>query len=318
MLQYVIRRVLLFIPVIFGAATLIFAIIQILPGDVALVILGAGGEGTITPQALASLRDQLGLNRPVWEQYLSWLWNLIHLNLGNSLWSGEPIIKELAMRVPLSFELVILGTSLATAFAIPIGVISAIRRDGLPDYVVRIFAYIGQAMPGFWAGILLILFLVKVFNWLPPLGYVNFFDDPRKNLEILIWPALILGIRHAAVSARMTRSCMLEVLREDYIRTAWAKGLTERVVLIRHTLKNAMLPVITIIGMEISYLFGALIIIETVFTLPGMGRFLVDAIYHRDIPVVQVIIVVIALLVAGINLLTDMIYAWLDPRIKYA
>ncbi|MBI2907607.1 MAG: ABC transporter permease [Chloroflexi bacterium] len=318
MLKYCLRRLLLFIPVVFGAATLIFGIMQVLPGDVALVILGAGGEGAVTPEALARLREQLGLDRPIYEQYLSWLWGMVRFDLGKSLWSGEPIIHELAMRIPLSFELVVLGTLISTSFAIPVGVISAIRQDAAPDYVVRIFAYAGQAMPGFWVAILLILFLVRLFQWLPPLGYVNLFEDPGKNLQILIWPALVLGVRHAAISARMTRSCVLEVMREDYIRTAWAKGLAEKTVLIRHTLKNAMLPVITIIAMEFSYLFGALIVIETVFTLPGMGRFLVDAIYHRDIPVVQVIIVVIALLVAVVNLLTDMLYAWLDPRIRYA
>ena len=318
MQQYIARRLLMFVPLLLGAALFIFIIMRILPGDVALVILSAGGEGAAaTEEKLATLRHQLGLDRPYWEQFGLWLWDVVRLDFGKSLWSGEPISKELAIRLPLSLQLIIMITAVSLIISIPIGVISAIRQDAITDYFLRVFAIFGLALPSFWIGILLIMLLLLVFHWIPPLGYANFFEDPSKNMQILIWPAIAAGYRQAAVITRMTRSCMLEVIREDYIRTAWAKGLSERVVVIRHALKNSLLPVITIVGIEFAYLFGALVVTETVFTLPGMARYLVDAIYHRDYPVVQTIILILVTFVATANLLVDLTYGWLDPRIRY-
>lgn len=316
--RYVARRLILFIPVVFGAALLIFLMMHVVPGDVALAILAAGGEGTAPAEALADLREQLGLNRPLYEQFFAWIWGVLRLDLGNSPWTGKPIVSELVSRIPLSLELVVLGVVLSALLGIPAGVISAVRQESVVDYMVRVIAYFGQATPVFWLGIIAIIFMVNFFHWLPPLGYVDFFEDPMKNLSIMAVPVVVLGLRQTAVTARMTRSCMLEVMREDYIRTARAKGLGERIVLLRHALRNAMLPVITIIFMEFAYLFGALIVLESVFTLPGMGRFLVDAIHHRDIPTVQAIILVIAFIVAFMNLAQDLVYGWLDPRIRYA
>ncbi|MBI2908218.1 MAG: ABC transporter permease [Chloroflexi bacterium] len=318
MYEYIARRILLLAPVVLGAAVLIFFTMHILPGDVAQTILSSGGEGSVAPEALANLREQLGLNRPLHEQLLSWMWGVVRLDLGDSLWTGKPIVSELASRIPLSLELVIFGVSLSVLLGVPAGVFSAVRRESALDYAVRIAAYLGQAMPVFWLGILVIIFSVNILQWNPPLGYVDFFEDPVKNGLIMAAPVAVLGFRQTAVTARMTRSCILEVMREDYIRTARAKGLRESIVLWRHALRNAFLPVITIVFMEFAYLFGALIVLESVFTLPGMGRFLVDAIHHRDIPTVQAIILILAFVVAFMNFAQDLIYGWLDPRIRYS
>ena len=313
MAQFVIRRLLLMIPVLLGVSVIVFVLMRVIPGDIAQLLAG----DYATEELLKQIREELGLNRPLYQQYVEWLWGACHLDFGNSMWSGEPVLTEIARRFPLTLQLALMTTAITIVIAIPVGVICAIRQDSPQDYVLRVFAISGLSLPSFWIGILIIMILVAVFRWTPPLGYVNIWEDPFKNLQILIWPAIAVGFRQAAIQARMSRSCMLDVLRQDYIRTAWAKGLGERLVVIRHALKNAVLPVITIIGVEFAFLFGGLVVTEAVFTLPGVGRYLVDAIYHRDYTVIQAIVLIMAVIVSFANLAVDIVYGWLDPRVRY-
>ena len=241
----------------------------------------------------------------------------MRLDFGKSLWTGAPILEEIMIRLPLTLEVAIFATIISTIIAIPLGTLAAVRQDTWVDYVVRVVSIGGLAIPAFWTGILIILFLVIYFEWGPPLEYASIFEDPWENFKQLVWPIVTVGYRNAAVAARMTRSTVLETMREDYIRTAWAKGLQERVVVVKHALKNAFLPVITIIGTEIAFLIGGLVVTETVFTLNGLGRFMVDAIAHRDIPVVQTLVLFIAFSFVFVNLIVDLLYAWFDPRISY-
>ena len=317
MWQYVTKRVLLMIPTLIGAALVIFLLMNIVPGDIALLVIGGDQGGDINPRELAKLRAQLGLDRPLYVQFLSWLWDVVTLDFGKSLWTGAPIMEELWIRLPLSLEVAILATIVSVIIAIPLGTIAAIRQDTWVDYVVRVISIGGLAIPAFWTGIMIILFLVIFFEWGPPLEFVSITEDPWENFKMLVWPIVSVGYRNAAVTTRMTRSTVLEVMREDYIRTAWSKGLHERIVVMKHALKNAMLPVITIIGTEVAFLIGGLVVTETVFTLNGVGRFMVDAIAHRDIPVVQTLVLLIAFTFVFVNLVTDLLYAWLDPRISY-
>ena len=317
MWQYVTKRVLLMIPTLIGAALVIFLLMNIVPGDIALLIIGGDQGGDINPRELAKLRAQLGLDRPLYVQFFSWLWDVVRLDFGKSLWTGAPIMEELWIRLPLSLEVAILATIVSVIIAIPLGTIAAIRQDTWVDYVVRVISIGGLAIPAFWTGIMIILFLVIFFEWGPPLEFVSITEDPWENFKMLVWPIVSVGYRNAAVTTRMTRSTVLEVMREDYIRTAWSKGLHERIVVMKHALKNAMLPVITIIGTEVAFLIGGLVVTETVFTLNGVGRFMVDAIAHRDIPVVQTLVLLIAFTFVFVNLVTDLVYAWLDPRISY-
>jgi peptide/nickel transport system permease protein len=317
MWQYILKRVLLMIPTLLGAALIVFLLMNIVPGDIALLIIGGDQGGDINPQELARLRENLGLNRPLYVQFLSWLWGVVQFDFGNSLWTGAPVIEELKIRFPLTLEIAVAATILSTLIAIPLGTLAAIRQDTWVDYVVRVISIGGLAIPSFWTGILVILFLVLLFEWSPPLEFVPLTEDPWENFKQLVWPIVTVGYRYAAVTTRMTRSTVLEVLREDYIRTAWAKGLQERMVVAKHTLKNAVLPVITIIGTEFAFLIGGLVVTETVFTLNGVGSFVVDAIAHRDIPVVQSLVLLIAFAFVFVNLIIDLLYAWIDPRISY-
>ncbi len=317
MWQYVVKRLLLMIPTLIGAALVIFLLMNLVPGDVALLIIGGDQGGDVNPHELMKLRQQLGLNRPLYMQFLSWLWGVVRLDFGKSLWTGASVIEELMIRLPLSLEVAIAATIVSILIAIPLGTLAAIRQDTWVDYVVRVVSIGGLAMPAFWTGILIILFLVIYFEWSPPLEYVSITRDPWENFQQLVWPIVTVGYRNAAVISRMTRSTVLEVMREDYVRTAWAKGLHERWVVTKHALKNAILPVITIIGTEIAFLIGGLVVTETVFTLNGVGRFMVDAIAHRDIPVVQTLVLLIAFAFVFVNLIVDLLYAWIDPRISY-
>jgi peptide/nickel transport system permease protein len=317
MWQYILKRVLLMIPTLLGAALLVFLLMHVVPGDIALLIVGGDQAGEINAQEVIKVREQLGLNRPLPVQFLSWLWRAAHLDFGTSLWTGAPVSEELWVRLPVTVEVALGATLVSGLLAVPLGMLAAIRQDTWPDYVVRVVSIGGLAVPSFWIGILIILFLVLWFQWSPPLEFVSPLADPWENVQQLVWPIVSVGYRYAAVTTRMTRSTMLEVLREDYVRTAWAKGLHERVVVLKHTLKNAMLPVITIIGTEFAFLIGGLVVTETVFTLNGVGRFMVDAIAHRDIPVVQALALLTALVFVVINLLVDVLYGWLDPRVSY-
>jgi peptide/nickel transport system permease protein len=317
MWRYIVKRLLLMIPTLLGAALLVFLLMSIVPGDVALLIIGGDQGGDIDPHALAALREQLGLNRPLYMQFLAWIWGVMHLDFGTSLWTGEPVMHELMIRLPLTLEVAIAATVVSTLISIPLGTLAAIRQDTWLDYGIRVVSIGGLAIPSFWTGILIILFLVLYFEWAPPLEYTSLFSNPWENFKQLVWPIVTVGYRYAAVTTRMTRSTVLEVMREDYIRTAWAKGLRERMVVVKHTLKNALLPVITIIGTEFAFLIGGLVVTETVFTLNGVASFLVDAIAHRDIPVVQTVVLLIAFTFVFVNLIVDLLYAWLDPRISY-
>jgi peptide/nickel transport system permease protein len=314
---YLAKRLLLIVPTLLGVASLVFVIMRVIPGDVALLILGGDDSSRIDPAQLAAMRHQLGLDQPLIVQFGHWLWGVVHFDFGNSLWTGRPVVEELVVRLPLSLELALLATIVSVVLAIPLGMLAAVRQDTWVDYVVRIVSIGGLAIPSFWVGILIILLLVIRFGWGPPLEYTPPWVDPWANFQQMVWPVLTVGYRYAAVTTRMTRSTLLEVMRDDYIRTAWAKGLGERVVVIRHALKNAMLPVITLIGTEFAFLIGGLVVTETVFTLNGVGRFVVDAVAHRDYPVVQALVFVIALGFVVVNLVIDLTYAWFDPRIRY-
>ena len=317
MRTYLTKRLLLIIPTLFGVAAVVFVIMRVIPGDVTLLILGGDQTGRIDPQQLAAMRHQLGLDQSILVQFAQWLWGVLRLDFGKSLWTGQPVIEEVLIRLPLSLEVAILATIVSVLLAIPLGMLAAVRQDTWVDYVIRVGSIGGQAIPSFWVGILVILFLVIYFGWGPPLEFTPPWVDPWANFQQLVWPVVTVGYRYAAVTTRMTRSTVLEVLREDYIRTAWAKGLRERAVVIRHALKNAMLPVITLIGTEFAFLIGGLVVTETVFTLNGVGRFVVDAVAHRDYPVVQALVFLIAFCFVIVNLLIDLAYAWLDPRIRY-
>jgi len=316
MRTYLLKRLLLMVPTLLGAASLVFVIMRVIPGDVALLILGGDG-GQIDQKQLTAVRQQLGLHDSLLVQFGTWPWGVLRLDFGNSLWTGQPVVEELLIRLPLSLELALFATMVSVIIAIPLGMLAAVRQDTWVDYVVRVFSIGGLALPGFWVGILCILGLVIFFGWGPPLEFTPPWIDPWANFQMMVWPVVTVGYRFSAVTTRMTRSTVLEVLREDYIRTAWAKGLRERAVVIRHALKNAMLPVITLIGTEFAFLIGGLVVTETVFTLNGIGRFVVDAVAHRDYPVVQALVFLIAFGFVIINLLVDLTYAWFDPRIRY-
>jgi peptide/nickel transport system permease protein len=316
MRTYILKRLLLIVPTLLGAASLVFVIMRVIPGDVALLILG-GDAGQIDPRQLAAVRRQLGLDQPLLVQFGTWLWGVLRFDFGTSLWTGQPVVHELLLRLPLSLQLAFFATLVSVVIAIPLGMLAAVRQDTWVDYVVRVISIGGLAIPGFWVGILCILGLVIFFGWGPPLEYTPPWVDPWANVQMMFWPVVTVGYRFSAVTTRMTRSTVLEVLREDYIRTAWAKGLRERAVVIRHALKNAMLPVITLIGTEFAFLIGGLVVTETVFTLNGIGRFVVDAVAHRDYPVVQALVFLIAFAFVMVNLLVDLTYAWFDPRIRY-
>jgi len=317
MRTYIAKRLLLIIPTLFGAAAVVFMIMRVIPGDVALLIFGGDAAGTIDPKQLEAMRQRLGLDQPLIVQFGTWLWGVVRFDFGTSLWTGQPVIEELLIRLPLSLQLAVMATMVSVVIAIPLGMLAAVRQDTWVDYVVRVISIGGLAIPGFWVGILCILFLVIYFGWGPPLEFTPPWVDPWANFQMMVWPVVTVGYRFSAVTTRMTRSTVLEVLREDYIRTAWAKGLAERTIVIRHALKNSMLPVITLVGTEFAFLIGGLVVTETVFTLNGIGRFVVDAVAHRDYPVVQALVFLIAFGFVIVNLLVDLTYAWFDPRIRY-
>jgi peptide/nickel transport system permease protein len=317
MRTYLAKRLLLIVPTLLGAAALVFLIMRVIPGDVTLLIFGGDQASQVDPKQLAAMRHRLGLDQPLWVQFGSWLWGVLRFDFGTSLWTGRPVIEELLVRLPLSLELAILATIVSVLLAIPFGMLAAVRQDSWVDYLIRVISIGGLAIPSFWVGILIILLLVIFFGWGPPLEFTPPWINPWANFQQMVWPVLTVGYRYAAVTTRMTRSTVLEVMREDYIRTAWAKGLRERAIVVRHAMKNAMLPVITLIGTEFAFLIGGLVVTETVFTLNGVGRFVVDAVAHRDYPVVQALVFLIALSFVVVNLLIDLTYAWFDPRIRY-
>ncbi|MCH8109363.1 MAG: ABC transporter permease [Chloroflexi bacterium] len=315
--EYIFRRLLLAVPTFIGAVTLVFLVMRVLPGDAASVIL-AGQETAIeaSDEQLAALREQLGLNRPLIVQYFQWLWDAVRFDFGDSLWYPTPVLDEFKLRYPFSLSILVIALATSLIIAIPAGIISAVKQDTWIDYGLRIFTLAGLSVPSFFVAILTILFLLRFFGWLPPLAHAPIWEAPWPNFQRLLFPSLIIGYRLSAIGTRMTRSSVLEVMREDYVRTARAKGLREQVVIWRHALRNAILPVLTLVGIEIIVLFSGLVIMETVFTIPGMGSLLVDALFHRDYITVQGVVFVFALFVLLMNLLVDMSYAFFDPRIR--
>ncbi|MFQ5946617.1 MAG: ABC transporter permease [Anaerolineae bacterium] len=316
MLRYFVKRVLLMFPTLFGVAVLVFVGMRLLPGDVVEVRLAAEGA-YIDQETIDQERARLGLDKPIWQQFVDWMWGLAHLDLGQSMWTGRAITHEIAIRFQLSLQVAIMATLVAVMLAIPLGTVAALRQDTWVDYAVRMFSIAGLATPSFWLGILLILMLLIFFRWAPPMVYTPIWVDPWANLSQLIWPAMATGYRYSAVATRMTRSAVLEVLREDYIRTARAKGLWEKLVLTRHALKNAMLPVITVIGLEFAFLIGGLVVTEQVFNLNGLGKLFVEAVGQYDYTLVQGLVLLVAFVFVATNLVVDLLYAWLDPRIRY-
>src|SRR5438445_8515295 len=322
MYRYIISRILLVFPTLAGAATLVFILMRLIPGDICLVRLGSGGT-SFTTQALASCHAEIGIDRSWIVQYLDFLWGLARLDPGVSMWSGKPVIIEIATRFPISLEVAVMATVIAVALAIPLGTISALKQNTWIDLVVRSFSIAGLATPAFWLGIVSILIVLDLTQaisghpWMPPIDYVPLWKDPIRNLSIVMLPALTIGYRYAAVSMRMTRSAMLEVLREDYICTARAKGLINRIVINRHALKNAMLPVVTVIGIEFAFLLGGLVVTEQVFNLNGLGMLFVESVARRDYTLTQALVMLTASAFIVVNFLMDVMYAWLDPRIRY-
>ena len=318
MQQYIFKRVLLLIPTILLVTIIVFALIRVIPGDPALLVLvGPSGEGSFTEEQLTEMQRRLGTDRPVHEQYGVWMWGVLRGDLGDSIFYERPVVSQLKEAVPVTLELAVLGMLLSFFVAVPLGVIAAIKQDTLVDHLAGLISFTGIGIPTFAVGVLMIYLLVTIFGWLPPLGYADLWDDPGRNLQQMIFPALALAFYNLAFTARVTRSAMLEVLREDYIRTARSKGLTERVVIFLHGLKNACLPVITVSGWQLARLMGGTVIIESIFLVPGMGRLLVESIFQRDYPLIQVEVLVIAAMILFVNLLVDIGYGLLDPRIRY-
>ena len=297
---------------------IIFGIMRVLPGDIAIVILG-GEEEVITPEALENLRIQLGLYDPLWMQYLKWLWSMINGSFGGtSLVDSEPIRNIIALRMPITAQLAIMTVGLSVVVAIPTGVIAAVNQDKWPDYLIRIVLVGGLSIPSFWAGLLILLFLLLTFRWVPPIVFQDLWENPIDNMMVMIWPTLVMAWHFAAYIARVTRSNILEVMRQDYIRTAHSKGLKQNTVLWRHALKNALIPVITVAGVYLGTLMGGTVILETVFGIPGIGSAVIDTVIRRDYPVVQSLAMLFIFIIMLANLFVDISYGFFDPRIKYA
>jgi peptide/nickel transport system permease protein len=319
--RYIVKRTLLLIPTLVGAAALVFLLMRLIPGDICVVRLGSGGMA-VDPKAVAACHAQLGLDRPILLQFVDFVWGFFRLDFGTSMWSGKPVIVEIGARLPVSLEIALLATVVAIAIAIPLGTISALKQNTWLDVVVRTVAIGGIATPSFWIGILSILIVLDLTSWafgtpwMPPINYVPIWQDPLKNLAMMILPAVTVGYRYSAVIMRMTRSAMLEVMREDYIRTARAKGLIEKLVINRHALKNALLPVITLIGIEFAFLIGGLVVTEQVFNLNGIGRLFVQAVQNQDYTLTQALVMLTVAVFVLSNYVVDLFYAWLDPRIR--
>jgi peptide/nickel transport system permease protein len=315
-IKYIVKRILLMIPTLLGVAVLIFFLMRVVPGDI-VELRFMGDSAFASKDNLDKERARLGLDRPLWQQFVTWMTGIVRLDFGTSMWTGAPIIEEIKLRATLSFQLAVMATFIAVALAIPLGVLAALKQDTWVDYAVRIFSIAGLATPSFWLGIVFILMLLIVFKWLPPMVYTPFWIDPWQNMLQLIWPALAVGYRYSAVATRMTRSAMLEVLREDYIRTARAKGLWQKLILSRHALKNAMLPVLTVIALEFAFLMGGLVVTEQVFNLNGLGMLFVESVARRDYTLTQALVMLVAFVFIFVNFAVDLMYAWLDPRIRF-
>ena len=304
------------VPTLIGVTIFVFLLIRLLPGDVVQQISGENAQ--LTPAERQEVKKQLGLDKPIVQQYFIWLSNVARGDLGNSLQTKVAVTTELKNRLPVTFELGLLALCISLAVALPIGILAAIRQDTIIDYIARSGAIAFLSIPSFWMGTLVMVLPSKWWGWAPPLNYVDLWKDPIQNLYILIIPAAILGMLLSGTVMRMTRAQMLEVLRQDYIRTAWSKGLRERTIVARHAVKNAFIPVVTIVGLQIPLLVGGTVILETIFSVPGVGRYLLFSINSLDYPVVQAVNLMVALVIILTNLAVDLTYAYLDPRIRYS
>ena len=313
MLDFLVQRVAISIVTFFLITLIVFAGVRMIPGDPARVMAGTDADEA----GLQEIREKYGLNDPIPVQYVRWLGLALRGDLGESLWTRRPVLEEIGRRLSVTLEIAALATLFALTIALPIGVLSATRQDTVWDYVARSAAILGLSVPGFWLATLVIVLPAIWWGWRPLTGFTEFSKDALAHVTQLILPAFILGIAAAAALMRLTRGTLLEVLRQDYVRTAWAKGLSERRVVLKHTLRNGIIPVVSLLGTQIPQLLGGTVIIETIFGLPGMGRFLFDAINQRDYPVIQGVNLVVVTFVVFINLTVDALYAVLDPRIRY-
>ena len=314
---YLIRRLLAVIPTLILASMLVFAIVRIIPGDV-IDLMIAEADITDVEVTRATIEEALGLDVPIYTQYFRWVKEIVlHGSLGKSLWKDKTVIGEMVDRLPVTFELGIIALVIGLGLAFPIGIYSAIRQDTAGDYIGRTIAILGVAVPGFWLGTMIVVYPALWWDWSPSIDLMPLREDPLSNLNTFLVPGAVLGFGMAGVTMRMTRAMMLEVLRQDYIRTAWAKGLRERIVILRHAVKNALIPVITLIGLQVPILVGGTVIIEQIFTLPGMGLLMIEAVRTRDYPIVTGVMGFIGLIVLLVNVLVDLSYGFLDPKVRY-
>ena len=304
------------IPTLFGVAILVFGMLRLMGGDPVEVMMRGDG-GNVSQAVIEQERVRLGLDRPIYVQFGKWLGGMATGDFGVSMWTGKPVSQEIASRLQLSLQVAVMATVLAVLIAIPLGTLSALYKDTWIDQVIRVISIGGLAVPSFWLGMIIILVLLSYFHWHPPITFTPFLENPRENLAQLIWPALAVGYRYSAVATRMMRSTLLEVLQEDYIRTARAKGVYERLVVVRHALSNAMLPVVTVIGLEFAFLIGGLVVTEQVFNLNGIGKLFVQAVARSDFTLIQALVLLVSVFFVLINFAIDMMYAFLDPRIRY-
>lgn len=314
MRDYVLRRFLALVPTLIFASLIVFFAIRSIPGDIIDQMLAQNDLGS--GQDRQTIEAALGLDKPVHEQYVRWLLSAVQGDLGSSLWTNTSVSSLIAERLPVTFELGLLALMVSISVAIPIGIYSAIRQDTMGDYLARSFSIIMLSIPGFWLGTLVMVFPSVWWRWSPELEYVGFFEDPLRNLSHMLPPAILLGLSLSAVTMRMTRTMMLEVLRQDYIRTARAKGLRESVVILRHALRNSLIPVVTLIGLQAPLLIGGAVVMEQIFAIPGMGLLLLEAVAQRDYPIISGIFLVVGLAVLLINLVVDLSYGFLDPRVR--
>jgi peptide/nickel transport system permease protein len=316
---YLLSRLAAAVPTIIGITILIFIAMRVIPGDPLAVIGGEGGAGTqrLTEEQLQAARHSLGLDRPYYEQYLAWMGDVLRGNMGTSFWRGEPIIDTILRRGPITAQIAVMAITLSWLIGIPVGLLSAVKRNTGADYAIRGVVTVFMAIPSFWIGLVVVLMGVLWFSWRPPLSIIYFWDNPSGNLQITIGPALALGLGLGAVTARMARSAVLEVLHDDFVRTARAKGLRERVIIWRHVFRNALLPVITLSGLALGGLLGGSVAVERAFSVPGLGLALVQALGERDWTMIQNLVLLYGLIFTLINLLVDLSYAALDPRIRY-
>jgi peptide/nickel transport system permease protein len=316
MVRYIAGRLALMVPTLIGVAILTFFVLRVAPGDIVEVKMRGDGQA-VSEEVLARERARLGLDRPLAIQFVDWMTGLVTLDLGKSMWTERPVVEEIAVRFQLTFQLAVMATIVGTLIGIPLGTAAALLRGTWMDYAVRLFSIAGLAVPTFWFGMMILFGLLSLFHWMPPITFVPIYDDPLANLSQLIWPALAVGYRFAAVLARIVRSTLLEILNEDYIRTARAKGVYETMVIRRHALRNAMLPAVTVIGLEFAFLLGGLVVTEQVFNLNGLGKLFVQSVSRHDFTLIQGMVMLFATFYIVTNLVIDVLYAVIDPRIRY-